>query len=52
MWLVTIDGERVFDWTGYYGSKLIAHNHPGLFEPNYSGHYRSPRTTRSRTPTF
>jgi L-lysine 6-transaminase len=35
MWLATVDGEMLFDWTGYYGSKLLGHNHPGLFEPDY-----------------
>lgn len=35
MYLVTIDGQRIFDWAGYYGSKLIAHNHPRLYEPEY-----------------
>ena len=35
MWLVTVDGQRVFDWGGHYGSKLIAHNHPRLYEPEY-----------------
>lgn len=35
MWLTTVDGQRLFDWAGYYGSKLIAHNHPGLYEPDY-----------------
>ncbi|MBK8858236.1 MAG: aminotransferase class III-fold pyridoxal phosphate-dependent enzyme [Opitutaceae bacterium] len=35
MWLVTVEGERLFDWAGYYGSKWIAHNHPRLFEPEY-----------------
>ena len=35
MYLVTIDGQRIFDWAGYYGSKLIAHNHPRLQEPEY-----------------
>jgi L-lysine 6-transaminase len=35
MWLATVDGQRLFDWAGYYGSKLIGHNHPGLYEPNY-----------------
>lgn len=35
MWLATVDGQRLFDWAGYYGSKLIGHNHPGLFEPEY-----------------
>lgn len=35
MWLETVDGQRLFDWAGYYGSKLIGHNHPGLYEPAY-----------------
>ncbi len=35
MWLETVDGQRLFDWAGYYGSKLIGHNHRGLYEPNY-----------------
>ena len=35
MTLVTVDGEQLFDWAGYYGSKLIGHNHPGLYEPEY-----------------
>ncbi|MGV3615825.1 MAG: aminotransferase class III-fold pyridoxal phosphate-dependent enzyme [Fimbriimonas sp.] len=35
MWLTTVDGQRLFDWAGFYGSKLIGHNHPGLYEPEY-----------------
>lgn len=35
MSLATVDGQRVFDWAGYYGSKLIGHNHPRLSEPAY-----------------
>jgi L-lysine 6-transaminase len=35
MTLATIDGQRLFDWAGYFGSKLIAHNHPRLYEPDY-----------------
>ena len=35
MWLVTVDGQRIFDWAGYYGSKLLGHNHPRLQEPQY-----------------
>ena len=30
MSLATVDGQHLFDWTGYYGSKLIGHNHPRL----------------------
>ncbi len=35
MWIHTIDGEEMFDWCGYYGSRLIGHNHPVMFEPDY-----------------
>ena len=35
MWLVTVDGNRIFDWAGFYGSKLIGINHPRLYEPDY-----------------
>ncbi|RYG56340.1 aminotransferase class III-fold pyridoxal phosphate-dependent enzyme, partial [bacterium] len=35
MYLATVDGQRLFDWAGYFGSKLIGHNHPRLFEPDY-----------------
>jgi L-lysine 6-transaminase len=30
MYLVIVEGERLFDWAGYYGAKLVAHNHPAL----------------------
>ncbi len=35
MWIKTVDGEKLFDWAGYYASKWIGHNHPRLFEPEY-----------------
>ncbi|WP_080903258.1 aspartate aminotransferase family protein [Parabacteroides sp. Marseille-P3160] len=35
MWIHTIDGEELFDWCGYYGSRLIGHNHPKMFESDY-----------------
>jgi L-lysine 6-transaminase len=35
MWLTTVDGQKIFDWAGYYASKLVGHNHPGLYEPEY-----------------
>jgi L-lysine 6-transaminase len=35
MYLATVDGQRVFDWAGYFGSKLLGHNHPGLYEPDH-----------------
>lgn len=35
MYLATVDGQRLFDWAGYFGSKLVGHNHPRLYEPDY-----------------
>ncbi|HKI68275.1 MAG TPA: aminotransferase class III-fold pyridoxal phosphate-dependent enzyme, partial [Verrucomicrobiae bacterium] len=48
MWLGTADGERIFDWAGYYASKLIGHNHPGLAEPDYV--QRLVRAANNKTP--
>jgi L-lysine 6-transaminase len=35
MYLATVDGQMIFDWAGYYGAKLLGHNHPGLQDPDY-----------------
>jgi len=35
MWIKTLDGDSLFDWAGYYGSRLIGHNHPKMYEPEY-----------------
>lgn len=35
MYLATVDGDQLFDWVGYYGSKLLGHNHPDLCEPAF-----------------
>lgn len=35
MWLATVDGGRIFDWTGFYASRLIGYNHPAMQEPDY-----------------
>lgn len=35
MYLATVDGQQLFDWAGYFGSKLVGHNHPRLYEPEY-----------------
>ena len=35
MWLVTVDGDRIFDWAGHYGAKLIGYNHKRLRDPEY-----------------
>lgn len=35
MWIHTMDGDEMFDWCGYYGSRLLGHNHPLMFETSY-----------------
>lgn len=35
MTLATVDNQELFDWAGYFGSKLIGHNHPRLYEAEY-----------------
>jgi len=52
MWLVTVDGERIFDWAGYYGSKLIGHNHPGLREPDYLRRLAIAANNKTSNPDF
>lgn len=35
MWIKTVEGDSIFDWAGYYGSRLIGHNHERMYEPAY-----------------
>ena len=34
-YLHTIEGQDILDWAGFYGSKMLAYNHPRLYEPDY-----------------
>lgn len=52
MWLATVDGDRLFDWAGYYGSKLIGHNHPGLQEPAYAARLLRAANNKVANPDF
>lgn len=52
MWLVTQDGQRLFDWCGYYGSKLLGHNHPGLYEPSYLQRLSRAANNKVANPDF
>ncbi|MEW6322224.1 MAG: aminotransferase class III-fold pyridoxal phosphate-dependent enzyme [Acidobacteriota bacterium] len=52
MYLVTVEGERLFDWTGYYGAKLIAHNHPALYEPEYAQRLLVAANNKTANPDF
>lgn len=52
MWLATVDGQKIFDWTGYYASKLIGHNHPGLSEPDYLQRLARAANNKVANPDF
>jgi L-lysine 6-transaminase len=52
MWLATVDGQRIFDWAGYYASKLIGHNHPGLQEPDYIERLARAANNKVANPDF
>lgn len=52
MWIVTVDGERIFDWAGYYGAKLLGHNHPRLLEPEYTARLVQAANNKVANPDF
>jgi L-lysine 6-transaminase len=52
MWLATVDGERLFDWAGYYASRLIGHNHPRLYEPDYLRRLARAANNKTANPDF
>jgi L-lysine 6-transaminase len=52
MYLATVDGERFFDWAGYFGAKLIAHNHPRLYEPDYTARLVVAANNKTANPDF
>ncbi len=52
MTLVTVDGQELFDWAGYYGSKLLGHNHPGLYEPEYLKRLARAANNKVANPDF
>ena len=52
MYLATVDGQKIFDWAGYYGSKLIGHNHPRLSEPSYLQALTLAANNKAANPDF
>lgn len=52
MYIATLDGKRLFDWTGYYGSKLIEHNHPALYETEYLRRLARAANNKLANPDF
>ncbi|TVR54157.1 MAG: aminotransferase class III-fold pyridoxal phosphate-dependent enzyme [Puniceicoccaceae bacterium] len=52
MWLATIDGRRLFDWSGFYASRWIGYNHPGLAEPDYLRRLAQAANLKTANPDF
>ncbi len=52
LWLATVDGDRIMDWCGLYGSKLIGYNHPRLYEPEYARQLVIAANTKMANPDF
>lgn len=52
MWLATIDGRRIFDWAGFYASRLIGMNHPRLYEPAYLKRLQVAANNKIANPDF
>jgi L-lysine 6-transaminase len=52
MWLATVDGQRIFDWAGYYGAKLLGHNHRRLREPDYLEQLAMAANNKIANPDF
>lgn len=52
LWLATVDGDRIMDWCGLYGSKLIGYNHPRLYEAEYARQLVIAANTKMANPDF
>ncbi len=52
MTLAAVDGDRITDWCGLYGSKLLGYNHPRMFEPEYVRQLVLAANTKMANPDF
>jgi L-lysine 6-transaminase len=52
MWLATVDGGKIFDWTGFYASRLIGYNHPAMQEADYVRRLVFAANNKTANPDF
>ena len=52
IWLATVDGDRLMDWCGLYGARLLGYNHPRLYEANYLQHLALAANNKMANPDF
>lgn len=52
MKIVTIDGQEIIDWAGFYGSKLLGHNHPIYADESFQRKLLTVATNKVANPDF
>lgn len=52
MTLVTIDGDRIDDWGGFYASRLLGLNHPRMSDPDYIRRLQFAANAKTANPDF
>lgn len=52
LWLATVDGDRIMDWCGLYGARLLGYNHPRLYEPSYMARLVRAANNKMANPDF
>ena len=50
--LATVDGDRLMDWCGLYGARLLGYNHPRLYEADYLQHLALAANNKMANPDF
>ncbi|MCC7204187.1 MAG: aminotransferase class III-fold pyridoxal phosphate-dependent enzyme [Phycisphaeraceae bacterium] len=51
-YLATVEGQKILDFAGFYGSKFIGHNHPGLYEKAYVKRLVQAANNKAPNPDF
>ena len=52
VWLATVDGDRLMDWCGLYGARLLGYNHPRLYEADYLQRLALAANNKMANPDF
>ena len=52
IWLATVDGDRLMDWCGLYGARLLGYNHHRLYEADYLQRLALAANNKMANPDF
>lgn len=50
--LATVDGDRILDWAGLFGAKLLGYNHPRLYKKDYLHRLSIAANNKMANPDF